>query len=202
VFKHLDKDGDGVVYLEEVKKWGQELRNRIYTPEEAQKILKSFDVNDDNEITLEEWMLYHQNVIPGNYTVKQFEESLTNYLPKKTLNKVLGRLPPELKVEAERSERDKTQSMLIRRLLQDYNDIVVKNIKDTIPKTIMLKMVNIAKDTMHQHMMVELYREDLYDELLEEDPELDAQRRRCRSMVTVLNKAVDVLNRVGERTTN
>ena len=64
-FKHLDKNDDGVVDLEEVKMWGQELRGRIYTPDEAQKILKSFDVNDDNEITLEEWMEYHENVIPG-----------------------------------------------------------------------------------------------------------------------------------------
>jgi dynamin 1-like protein len=200
VFKHLDKNDDGKVDLEEVKMWGKELRNRIYTPEEAQKILKSFDVNDDNEITHDEWMQYHENVIPGNYTVQQFEESLTNYLPKKTLNKVLGRLPPELKVEAERSERDKTQSMLIRRLLQDYNDIVLKNIKDTIPKAIMYKMVNVAKDKMHMHMMKELYKQELFEELLEEDPELEAQRRRCRQMVIVLNKAVDVLNKVGERT--
>jgi dynamin 1-like protein len=200
VFKHLDKNDDGVVDLEEVKMWGQELRGRIYTPDEAQKILKSFDVNDDNEITLEEWMEYHKNVIPGNYTVNQFEESLTNYLPKKTLNKVLGRLPPELKVEAERSERDKTQSMLIRRLLQDYNDIVMKNIKDTIPKAIQYKMVDVATESMHMRMMGELYKEELFVELLEEDPELEAQRRRCRQMVIVLNKAVDVLNKVGERT--
>ena len=98
-------------------------------------------------------------IVAGNYTVNQFEESLTNYLPKKTLNKVLGRLPPELKVEAERSERDKTQSMLIRRLLQDYNDIVMKNIKDTIPKAIQYKMVDVATESMHMRMMGELYKE-------------------------------------------
>eukprot|EP00656_Telonema_subtile_P053172 TRINITY_DN761_c0_g2_i1.p1 TRINITY_DN761_c0_g2~~TRINITY_DN761_c0_g2_i1.p1 ORF type:complete len:479 (+),score=192.51 TRINITY_DN761_c0_g2_i1:92-1528(+) len=199
VFKFLDKNEDGVVDLEEVKRWGEELRGRPYTPEEAAKILKSFDVDNDDQITLKEWMDYHAEVIPGNYTIKQYDESLTNYLPKKKLAKCLGRLPPELRVEAEKSEKDKTQSMLIRRLLQDYNNIVVKSIKDKVPKAVMFKMVNVATKEMHTAMMKQLYRQDLFEELLEEDPELEAQRRRCRQMVIVLNKAVDVLNKVGER---
>ena len=65
-------------------------------------------------------------MVAGKYVVNQFEESLTNYLPKKTLNKVLGRLPPELKVEAERSERDKTQPMLIRRLYVGCTSVVAR----------------------------------------------------------------------------
>lgn len=92
VFKHLDRDGDDTLDLEEVKKWGDELRGRPYTPEEASKILKSFDVNEDNKITLKEWMDYHDEVIPGNYTTKQFDESLTNYLPKKKLARCLSKV--------------------------------------------------------------------------------------------------------------
>lgn len=84
---------------------------------------------------------------------------------------------------------------------QDYNDIVLKNIKDKVPKAVMFKMVNVTVKEMHTTMMKQLYRQDLFEELLEEDPELEAQRRRCRQMVIVLNKAVDVLNKVGERTT-
>lgn len=45
-------------------------------------------------------------MIPGNYTTKQYDESLTNYLPAARLNgpKVLGGLPPELKVSADKAE--------------------------------------------------------------------------------------------------
>ena len=44
------------------------------------------------------------------------------------------------------------------------------------------------------------YHENMMDELLEEDPEIDAQRRRCKQMVTVLRKACEVLNTVNDKT--
>ena len=40
---------------------------------------------------------------------------------------------------------------------------------------------------------------DKIDALLEEQPELEAARRRCRQMVTVLNKALEVLNTVNDK---
>lgn len=62
-------------------------------------------------------------------------------------------------IEAEKSEKNKNQSMLMRRLLQEYNDIVIKQIKDKIPKAIMFKMVNVATRDMHSALLRQLYRQ-------------------------------------------
>merc|ERR1712070_232478 len=93
VFNFLDKDRNGEVDVEEIKKWGEDLRGKPYSPEEVDRILKSFDADDNKRITLDEWLNYHKTVIPGNYTVEQFDESLQNYLPQKTLQKISDRLP-------------------------------------------------------------------------------------------------------------
>lgn len=98
VFNFLDKDGNGEVDIEEIKKWGEDLRGKPYTPEEADRILKSFDADDNKSITLQEWLNHHETVIPGNYTVEQFDESLQNYLPAKTLSNLSNAQPPPLRV--------------------------------------------------------------------------------------------------------
>jgi len=204
VFNFLDKDGDGEVDIEEIKKWGEDLRGKPYSPEEVDRILKSFDADDNKRITLEEWLNYHKTVIPGNYTVEQFDESLQNYLPQKTLAKIADRLPAMLRVDAERSEHQIKQNALIQRLLKEYNAIVLKNIQDAIPKAIMLKMVNRSKELVQDELLMKLYdgpsqNPSQIDELLEEQPELEAARKRCKQMVTVLNKAVEVLNTVNDK---
>jgi len=200
VFQFLDKDGNGEVDIEEIKKWGEYLRGKPYTPEEVDRILKSFDADDNKRITLQEWLTYHKTVIPGNYTVEQFDESLQNYLPQKTLNKIADRMPAMLRVDAERSEQSMKQTALIKRLLKEYNDIVLKNIQDAVPKAIMLKMVNTSKDHIQDDLFLKIYDGDPdVDHLLEEQPELEAARKRCSQMVQVLTKANNVLNSVTDK---
>merc|ERR1719502_1912573 len=204
VFNFLDKDGNGEVDIEEIKKWGEDLRGKPYTPEEVDRILKSFDADDNKRITLQEWLTYHKTVIPGNYAVEQFDESLQNYLPQKTLAKIADRMPAMLRVDAERAEHQIKQTVLIQRLLKEYNTIVLKNVQDAVPKAVMLKMVNKSKDLVQDELLMKLYdgpSQDpaMVDELLEEQPELEAARKRCKQMVVVLNKALDVLNQVGDK---
>jgi len=204
VFNFLDKDGNGEVDIEEIKKWGEDLRGKPYTPEEVDRILKSFDADDNKRITLQEWLNYHKTVIPGNYTVEQFDESLQNYLPAKTLSKISDRLPAMLRVDAERSEHQVKQTVLIQKLLTEYNAIVLKNIQDAVPKAIMLKMVNRSKDLVQAELLMKLYdgpsqNPSQIEELLEEAPELEAARKRCKQMVNVLNKALEVLNTVNDK---
>jgi len=81
---------------------------------------------------------------------------------------------------------------------------VLKNIQDAIPKAIMLKMVNRSKELVQDELLMKLYdgpsqNPSQIDELLEEQPELEAARKRCKQMVTVLNKAVEVLNTVNDK---
>ena len=41
----MGQDGNGEVDIEEIKKWGEDLRGKPYTPEEVDRILKSFDAD-------------------------------------------------------------------------------------------------------------------------------------------------------------
>eukprot|EP00656_Telonema_subtile_P053169 TRINITY_DN761_c0_g1_i1.p1 TRINITY_DN761_c0_g1~~TRINITY_DN761_c0_g1_i1.p1 ORF type:complete len:782 (+),score=241.73 TRINITY_DN761_c0_g1_i1:134-2479(+) len=200
VFDHLDKNKDGAVDIEEIKKWGEDLRGKPYTPEEVDKILESFDADQDKQITLEEWLKYHKVVIPAAFTVSQFDKSLENYLPKKTLTEMTTRLPAVLKHEAVRSQDDVKKMILMKRMVVDYINIVTKTVQDSVPKCIMLLMVNDMANNVHDELLKSLYDESLMDDLLEEDPEIDAQRRRCKQMVTVLRKACEVLNTVNDKT--
>ena len=124
--------------------------------------------------------------------------------PQKTLAKIADRMPAMLRVDAERAEHQIKQTVLIQRLLKEYNTIVLKNVQDAVPKAVMLKMVNKSKDLVQDELLMKLYdgpSQDpaMVDELLEEQPELEAARRRCVQMVTVLRKAMDVLNSVSDK---
>jgi hypothetical protein len=200
VFNHLDKNGDGAVDIDEIKKWGEDLRGQPYTPEEVDKILESFDADQDKQITLDEWLKYHRTVIPAGFSVTKFDKSLENYLPKKTLAEMTTRLPQVLKHEAVRSQDDIKKMILMKRMVVDYIKIVTASIQDSVPKSIMLLMVNDMAKSIQDELLLKLYNDDLLDTLLEEDPEIDAQRRRCSQMVTVLRKACEVLNTVNDKT--
>eukprot|EP00658_Telonema_sp_P-2_P035300 TRINITY_DN2569_c0_g1_i15.p1 TRINITY_DN2569_c0_g1~~TRINITY_DN2569_c0_g1_i15.p1 ORF type:complete len:722 (+),score=216.66 TRINITY_DN2569_c0_g1_i15:286-2451(+) len=200
VFEHLDKNKDGAVDIDEIKKWGEDLRGKPYTPEEVDKILESFDADQDKQITLEEWLKYHKVVIPAAFTVSQFDKSLENYLPKKTLAEMTTRLPAVLKHEAIRSQDDVKKMILMKRMVVDYISIVTKTVQDSVPKCIMHLMVNDVANNVQDELLKRLYNDSLLETLLEEDPEIDAQRRRCKQMVVVLRKACEVLNTVNDKT--
>ena len=74
----------------------------------------------------------------------------------------------------------------------------------TVMQAVMLMMVNKSKDSIQDELLMKLYdgpSQDpkLIEELLEEQPELEAARRQCKQMVTVLNKALEVLNTVNDK---
>ena len=93
--------------------------------------------------------------------------------PQKTLAKIADRMPAMLRVDAERAEHQIKQTVLIQRLLKEYNTIVLKNVQDAVPKAVMLKMVNKSKDLVQDELLMKLYdgpSQDpaMVDELLEE----------------------------------
>lgn len=82
--------------------------------------------------------------------------------------------------------------------MSSYFDIVRKNIGDSVPKSIMFFLVNTSKDTIQNELVRCLYKEDLFDDLLEENPLIAAKRKACKEMLDVLKQANDVLMEVRE----
>ena len=83
-------------------------------------------------------------------------------------------------------------------VLSSYFDIVRKNVGDSVPKSIMFFLVNTSKETVQNELVKCLYKEDLFDELLEENPLIASKRKACKEMLDVLKKANDVLMEVRE----
>jgi dynamin 1-like protein len=81
-------------------------------------------------------------------------------------------------------------------LLVSYFDIVRKNVKDSVPKTIMHFLVNRSKEMMQNELVAELYKEDLFDDLLEESSLIAQRRDETKKLMDILKKAHEILNEV------
>jgi len=77
-----------------------------------------------------------------------------------------------------------------------FNKVVRKNMKDRVPKTIMLLLVNKTKESIQNQLIKELYREDKLDMLLEESSDVAQKRSELEKMIKVLTAAQNVLMEV------
>jgi len=92
--------------------------------------------------------------------------------------------------------REQAEMELVVTLIVSYFDIVRKNLRDALPKATMHLMVNQAKEKVQVELLRSLYREELMEEVFNENPDVKTQREACKKMVTVLSKAMTVLNEV------
>lgn len=86
--------------------------------------------------------------------------------------------------------------MLLEYLLVSYFDIVRKNIRDLVPKSIAHFLINEMKRSMQQEIIQVLYKEERLQELLQESPLVAEQREKYRREVEMLKKAHEILNEV------
>ncbi|SAM04291.1 hypothetical protein [Absidia glauca] len=80
------------------------------------------------------------------------------------------------------------------KLITSYFNIVRRTIQDLVPKAIMHLMVNFTRESVQNRLVTSLYREDLFDDLLQEDPAIAADRQRCKTMLEVYKKAFTVIS--------
>jgi len=97
----------------------------------------------------------------------------------------------------EESEAD-NQVAIIKRLIDAYLSISRKNILDLTPKTIMHFLVNNVKEHLHTELIRALYKEELFDELLQEDESVAQARESYKETHQLLSKAMSVLSTVRE----
>ncbi|WRX32850.1 Dynamin stalk domain - like 10 [Theobroma cacao] len=116
--------------------------------------------------------------------------------------------PPSILRPLEMSENEATEIIITKLLVQSYFDLVRKNIQDLVPKAIMHFLVNHTKRNLHNTFIQILYKENLFEELLQEQDEVVARRKHAQEMLHVLRQAVKMLGEVDSdvesqhRTTN
>ena len=112
----------------------------------------------------------------------------------------LAHVPSTIKANAESTEKESFEIQLILDLMLSYFALVKKNVADLVPKSTMAFLVNEAKAQIQNELVRELYREEMFDMLLEESPQVATRRRQCHELIKVLREAARVIAEVRDFT--
>ncbi|KAF2200153.1 dynamin-1 [Delitschia confertaspora ATCC 74209] len=94
------------------------------------------------------------------------------------------------------TEREALETELIRRLISSYFNIVRETIADQVPKAVMHLLVNHSKDVVQNRLVSELYKEQLFEELLYEDDTIKAEREKCEKLLKTYKEAAKIVGEV------
>lgn len=78
-------------------------------------------------------------------------------------------------------------------LISSYFNIVKRTVIDTVPKAIMLNLVNNAKEELQRELLQELYKTEVLDELLKESEFTQNRRKECKKMIEALQRADEIV---------
>ncbi|KAI9798858.1 MAG: Dynamin- GTPase protein [Piccolia ochrophora] len=94
------------------------------------------------------------------------------------------------------TDREALETELIRRLISSYFDIVRETTADQVPKAVMHLLVNHSKDVVQNRLVSELYKEELFEELLYEDDGIKAERQKCERLLGTYREAAKIVGEV------
>ncbi|KAF1882138.1 hypothetical protein Lal_00038782 [Lupinus albus] len=97
--------------------------------------------------------------------------------------------PAMLRPSDTNSETEAIEITATKLLLKSYYDIVRKNVEDFVPKAIMHFLVNNTKRELHNVFIKKLYRDNLFEEMLQEPDEVSMKRKRCRELLRAYQQA-------------
>jgi dynamin 1-like protein len=97
--------------------------------------------------------------------------------------------PAVLRSTDAQTEQETLEIAVTRLLLKSYYDIVRKNIQDAVPKAIMHFLVNHVKRELHSVFIRKLYRESLFEEMMQEKEDVAVNRKHCKEILQVLQQA-------------
>ncbi|KAL9256078.1 Dynamin-related protein [Drosera capensis] len=132
---------------------------------------------------------------PAHAPSPQIQEPSTSFGIENGFSMIHLREPPTiLRPSESHSETEAIEIMVTKLLLKSYYDIVRKNIEDSIPKAIMHFLVNHTKRELHNVFIKKLYRDNLFEEMLQEPDEVAMKRKQTREKLRILNQAFRVLD--------
>ncbi|WVQ79024.1 hypothetical protein IAT38_001116 [Cryptococcus sp. DSM 104549] len=99
------------------------------------------------------------------------------------------------------SPREEMETTLIRSLIASYFGITRQTIQDLVPKSIMHLLVNFSRDAIQQRLVTQLYKPDLFADLLFEDEALVSERTRIKALLDAYKEAFRVLSEVSLKST-
>jgi dynamin 1-like protein len=113
--------------------------------------------------------------------------------PKRSTKPALHQPPSTLRVPTGTTEQEEVQVEVTRVLVESYFDLVRKNLQDAVPKAVMHFLVGAVQRGMQQHLIHTLYREELFEDMIRERPDVASKRDECRMALRALKDAVAAL---------
>lgn len=89
------------------------------------------------------------------------------------------------------TDREVLETSLIRSLIGSYFGIVRQSIQDLIPKAVMHLLVDHSREAIQNRLVSSLFKESLFEDLLEEDPALTGERNRVLALLQAYRKAFE-----------
>ncbi|GER36399.1 dynamin [Striga asiatica] len=137
--------------------------------------------------------------VKENSTSKPFSEPVQ--IMDQGISMIHLREPPSvLRPSESHSDQEAVEIAVTKLLLRSYYDIVRKNVEDSVPKAIMHFLVNHTKRELHNVFIKKLYRDNLFEEMLQEPDEVATKRKRTRETLRVLQQAFRVSASYPEQT--
>jgi len=122
-----------------------------------------------------------------------------------TMERVDGKLsfpqqPEIVHVDESFSHEDRLKIETTRTCLESYMEVVVGNLQDSVQKAIMLMLVNSVRDEkLSEYLNMHINRPELLEDLLQEEPSVTQNRKRCKTQLETLTKALKVLDRLPDK---
>ncbi|KAK9077163.1 hypothetical protein SSX86_005499 [Deinandra increscens subsp. villosa] len=102
--------------------------------------------------------------------------------------------PTILRPSDANSDQETIEIHVTKLLLRSYYDIVRKNIEDYVPKAIMHFLVNHTKRELHNVFIKKLYRDDLFEQMLQEPDDISTKRKHTRELLRYYQQAYRTLD--------
>jgi len=126
---------------------------------------------------------------------KEYMEKCTDIVPaEEPVNKEANQPPPK------RTSRNQAYVDEIRKRLDMYFKIIVRGIRDSVPKAIGFFLVNGIQEHIQYDLYAEINKNESMAETLGEPPEVTAERKTLNSSRETMEKALKVLQRDPEIT--
>jgi len=105
-------------------------------------------------------------------------------------------LPPHINLEGDLTAHEAAEHAALREIVEGYFNIVKDTLCDQDPKIIAYLLVQKLEDNVNAALMKALFKEELFEELLAEAPQIAALRKGTMRMMQSLTKAQAALDRV------
>lgn len=78
-------------------------------------------------------------------------------------------------------------------LIKSYFNVIQREMIDMVPKAISLNLVNHCKETLQQHLLMNLYQPNVIEEILKESPDIVSRRRELVKLTKALQRAEEIV---------